>query len=82
MKYAPKFYLFLFVLVVLGSACKRCYQCVVRDTADDDLQWGYKEICVTKKDYEEYVTICEDAALAASDSIDLYCDCGENLVVE
>ena len=83
MKNSSKIFALLSILATLASGCKRCYQCVVRDAADDEISWGYKEICVTKKDYEDYITICEEAAtLGSSDTLSLYCDCAENLVVE
>ncbi len=73
----------LMICAILGGSCKRCYQCIVRDSADDDIQWLYKEICVSKKDYQDYVTICGNAAAAGtSDTLNLYCDCAENLVIE
>ena len=48
MKNSSKIFALLSVLAILASGCKRCYQCVVRDAADDEISWGYKEICVTK----------------------------------
>ena len=83
MNNSMKIFGLLMICASFSGSCKRCYQCVVRDSADNDIQWVYKEVCVTKKDYEDYFTICEDAAAAGtSDTLSLYCDCAENLMIE
>ena len=40
MNNSMKIFGLLMICAIFGGSCKRCYQCVVRDSADDDIQWG------------------------------------------
>jgi hypothetical protein len=83
MKNLLKFAVVFVVLAFASMSCKRCYQCVVREDASDSLRWAYKEVCVSKKDYDAYKDVCkEDAANGSDETTTLYCDCAENLVIE
>ncbi len=69
------------------GACKKCYQCVVRDSMqNDEVQYWleYKEICGSNRDIDAYKILCEErvvtaSELSAADTMDLYCDCGEDI---
>ncbi|MEZ4721799.1 MAG: hypothetical protein R2813_08000 [Flavobacteriales bacterium] len=78
------------IVLITGSiSCKRCYQCAVRNKkAGDSIEYYYKEVCATKKDYKAYKQICEEALADTSEvtqrppSDSLYCNCEHNLVLE
>lgn len=70
---------YLGLVLIATMSCKRCYQCVVRDSdKSDSIQWFYKEVCVSKKDFDAYKEICEEDSETSSTNT-LYCECGENL---
>jgi hypothetical protein len=80
----------VFVLISIGS-CKKCYQCAIYNNLDPVEVTRYPleiaEICGSKKDIKAYEQFCEDLVVSemdasASDSLDLYCDCSHDLVVE
>jgi len=78
------------VCVLMGfGSCKKCHQCAIYDkqTSDETLFTAYSEICGSNKDIKAYEGLCEDRVVAemeATDagSIDLYCDCGQDIVIE
>ena len=71
----PRFFAAMALLFMFVGGCKRCYQCEVVNE-DGDLLWRYKEVCVTKRDYDAYQNICLDAV---ADSAELSCNCAETL---
>ncbi|GAB5540175.1 MAG: hypothetical protein Salg2KO_22780 [Salibacteraceae bacterium] len=78
----------LFILcfsLVAVSSCKRCYQCVVIDQ-NNELVFGYKEICERPNALEEYEEICKDGVKDAreqiaedDDSTEYRCNCGSDI---
>jgi hypothetical protein len=77
--------LFLSLVVVSLStlSCKRCYQCAVKDSSTDELQWAYKQVCASKSAYEDYKSVCEASIVDSNaTTVRFYCDCGEDISLE